>query len=184
MPVEPLQPGDAGRASEAASLLNQELGAGQYWVDRLLSDAADPTAAVLLAGSRPLAGAAVARLLVPEDAEYYARFGAGATALFTSSVGSLEALAVEPALRRRGVGGLLATACLDWMRSVGAETVITVSWQSGREDSSARIFHRLGFREGRTVERFYLEESQREGWTCPVCRGPCVCAATLYTLAL
>jgi hypothetical protein len=82
------------------------------------------------------------------------------------------------------VGGLLATACLDWMRSVGAEAVITVSWRSGREDSSARIFHRLGFREGRTVERFYLEESQRGGWTCPVCRGPCVCAATLFTLAL
>jgi GNAT superfamily N-acetyltransferase len=166
------------------SLLNRELGDGQYWPDRLLSDAADPTAAVLLAGSRPLAGAAVARLLIPEDADYYARFGPGATALFTSSVGSLEALAVEPAFRRRGLGGILATACLDWMRSVGAEVAVALSWQSGRADSSAGLFRRVGFQEGLTVERFYLEESQRDGWSCPVCGRPCLCAATLFTLAL
>jgi hypothetical protein len=70
------------------------------------------------------------------------------------------------------------------MRERGCTSAVTLSWRSGREGSSAGLFRRLGMREGPTVERFYYDESVRDGWTCPVCGGPCTCAATLFTLAL
>jgi hypothetical protein len=59
-----------------------------------------------------------------------------------------------------------------------------VSWRSRRDGSSAGLFRRLGMTEGPTVERFYLEESLRDGWACPVCGCPCTCSATLFTLPL
>jgi ribosomal protein S18 acetylase RimI-like enzyme len=164
------------------SLLNRELGEGLYLVDYLLDDAASPGAAVLLAEQPQLLGASVSRVLATTDAAYYDRFGPEVRSLFAHRVGSLEALAVEPAFRRRGVGSLLARASLEWMVAQGCETAVTLAWESGRESASAPLFRRLGFRQGATVERFYLEESLREGWACPVCGVGCRCSATLYTL--
>jgi hypothetical protein len=61
---------------------------------------------------------------------------------------------------------------------------VAVSWLSGRPDASATVLRGLGFTEGRTVERFYYDESVRDGWACPVCGGPCTCSARLYSLRL
>ena len=180
--VSPLQAEDADAARAAAALLNRELGEGLYRPEWLLEDAANPGAWVSLVGSPAPIGAAVARVLGPQDSGYYRAFGPPALDLFGDTVGSFEALAVEPAERRRGVGSRLVAASLDWMRQRGCPTAITVSWQSGR-DGSAGLFRRLGMRQGPTVERFYLDESLRDGWTCPVCGGPCTCSATLFTLS-
>lgn len=182
--VTTLRPGDTDAAGAVARLLNEGLGEGMYRVDRLLADAADSTAAVWLARRPRPAGAAVARLLIPEDAEYYERFGAAATSLFAGSVGSFEALAVTPAFRRHGIAAMLTEAALEWMRGQGCSVAVTISWLSGRPDASLPLFRRLGFTEGETVERFYYDESVRDGWSCPVCRGPCTCGATLFTLRL
>jgi ribosomal protein S18 acetylase RimI-like enzyme len=176
--------GDAQRAGQATSLLNGELGERLYVVDYLLEDAANPAAAVLLAEQPQLVGAAVSRLLAATDAAYYDRFGREVRRLFAHRVGSLEALAVEPPFRRRGIGSLLARASLDWMVAQGCGIAVTLAWESGRDGASAPLFRRLGFRQGATVERFYLEESLREGWACPVCGVGCTCSATLYTLSL
>ncbi len=182
--IRRLAPSDERGAAAAAQLVNRELGDGLYRPDRLLADAADDTAAVWLARPEEPVGAAVARLLVPGDATYYQRFGPAATSLFTGLVGSFEAVAVSPAFRRRGLGSSLTEASLRWMRRLGCDTAITLSWRSGREGSSTTLFRGMGFREGSTVERFYFEESVRDGWSCPVCGGPCTCAATLFTLRL
>ncbi len=180
--VSPLRAEDAGAARAAAALLNRELGEGLYRPEWLLEDAANAAARVSLVGSPVPIGAAVLRVLGPADGDYYRSFGRPALDLFTGLVGSFEALAVEPEQRRRGVGSRLVAASLDWMRRQGCAAAITVSWQSGR-DGSAGLFRRLGMREGPTVERFYLDESLRDGWACPVCGGPCRCAATLFTLS-
>lgn len=180
-----LRAGDTAEA-RAAALLNRELGEGMYTPDRLTRDAADPTAAVWIAeaGARPVIGAAVARLLIPEDVSYYERFGPEAVDLFRNTVGSYEAVAVESGFRRHGVGRRLTEAALEWMRRHGCATAVTLAWLSGREDSSPGLFRALGFQEGETVERFYYEESLRDGWVCPVCGNPCRCSATLFTLPL
>ncbi|HSR24206.1 MAG TPA: GNAT family N-acetyltransferase [Candidatus Eisenbacteria bacterium] len=180
--VSPLDAADEEAAAAAASLLSRELGEGLYRPEWLREDAASAAAHVLLARSPALVGAAVARLLTADDSGYYRAFGAPALELFTGSVGSFEAFAVEPDHRRRGIGTRLATASLDWMRERGCDSAVTVAWQSRRSGTSARLFRHLGMAEGPTVERFYLEESLRDGWACPVCGGPCTCSATLFTL--
>jgi GNAT superfamily N-acetyltransferase len=181
--VAALRPSDIGEAAAAAALLNRELGDGLYRPEWLLEDAADPAAGVWLAWRAALVGAAVARLLGTDGGAYYRAFGPAAADVFTGTVGSFEALAVEPDHRRGGVGSLLTATSLEWMRGRGCVAAITVSWRSGREGSSAGLFRHLGMREGPTVARFYLEESLRDGWACPVCRGPCTCPATLFTLS-
>jgi GNAT superfamily N-acetyltransferase len=185
--IAPLGAGDGAGAAAVQRLLDGELGEGMYGVRGLLADAADPTAGVWLArepAAPGVAGAAVARLLVPADAVYYERFGPEATDLFRGTVGSLEAVAVEASFRRRGLGGRLASLSLGWMRQVGCDAAIALSWLSGRPDSSPPLFRRLGFREGPTVERFYAAESIANDWSCPVCGQPCRCGATLFTLRL
>jgi GNAT superfamily N-acetyltransferase len=182
--VSPLDARDGATASAAAALFNREMGEGLYRPEWLLEDAASPSAGVWVAGSPVPAGAAVARVLATADGDYYRAFGAPALDLFASTVGSFEALAVAPDRRRHGLGSRLTAVCLEWMRERGCTSVVTLSWRSGREDSSAGLFRRLGMSEGPTVERFYYEESVRDGWTCPVCGGPCTCSATLFTLEL
>ena len=182
--VSRLDAHDHATASAAAALLNRELGDGLYRPEWLLEDAASPSAAVWVAGSPTLAGAAVARLLASTDRDYYRAFGPAALDLFTGVVGSFEAFAVEADRRRRGLGRRLAAASLDFMRQRGCTSAVTLSWRAGEAGSSAGVFRRLGMQEGPTVERFYLEESVRNGWTCPVCRGPCTCPATLFTLTV
>jgi ribosomal protein S18 acetylase RimI-like enzyme len=178
-----MPPGDAAAAREVAALLNQELGEGLYRAEWLLEDAASPTAGVWVAGAPALAGAAVARLLAATDHDYYRSFGRESMARLAGSVGSFEALAVDPSHRHRGLGSALTTTSLDWMRERGCDTVVTLSWRS-KGNGSAGLFRRLGMSEGPTVDRFYHDESVRNGWTCPVCGGPCTCSATLFTMSL
>jgi GNAT superfamily N-acetyltransferase len=185
--VTRLDPEDSGTAAALSALLNRELGDGLYEPAWLLEDAANPAAAVWVARAPDPVGAAVARLLGPNDGEYYRRFGAVAMRLFEAGagpVGSFEAVAVAPPARRRGLGARLTTTSLDWMRERGCAAAVTVSWRSGRAGSSAGLFRRLGMAEGPTVDGFYREESLRDGWSCPVCGRPCACAATLFTLSL
>ena len=182
--VVPLRAGDAATAAAAAALLSQQLGAGLYRQEWLLEDAANPAARVWVVGRPRIAGAAVARLLATADGDYYGAFGPAAMDLFAGAgkVGSFEAFAVEPDARGRGLGSRLVSVSLDWMRERGCGAAITLSWRSGRDGASAGVFRRLGMREGLTIERFYYEESLRDGWTCPACGGPCRCSATLFTL--
>jgi GNAT superfamily N-acetyltransferase len=177
-----LAPGDLEGAAAVSALLNRELGDGLYRPEWLLEDAGNPAAAVWRAGAADPIAAAVARLIGPDDAGYYRAFGPAAMDLFHGTVGSFEALAVRPDHRRSGLGTLLTETSLDWMRAHGSVAAITLSWRARAPRSSAGLFRRLGMREGPTVERFYHEESVRDGWACPVCRGPCTCPATLFTL--
>ncbi|HEY8738999.1 MAG TPA: GNAT family N-acetyltransferase [Candidatus Dormibacteraeota bacterium] len=164
-----------------AELLNDALGAGLYTVPGLLRDVADPAAHVLAVnGDRGLVGGAVSRLLVPEDASYYAAFGAVVEQAFKAGpIGSFEGLAVAPAARGRGLGSQLLAESVRWIRERGGRSAVALSWVS-RQATSAGLFVRAGFEAGPTIEDFYYQESRRDGWTCPVCNGPCHCAAQFY----
>lgn len=173
----------ANRALALTHLLNSELGLGMYSEERLRQDLDNRDAHVLgIVDGAQLLAAAVSRLLITEDLEYYRAFGPAAVEVFARGpVGSFEAVAVDPQARRRGLGSELLQASLRWMESRGCREVVAVSWVSGRA-SSAGLFARAGFTAGLTIPDFYLEESRRDGWTCPVCLGPCRCAGQFVHL--
>jgi GNAT superfamily N-acetyltransferase len=173
----------ANQAGPLTQLLNSELGLGMYSEARLREDLADPDARVLgVADGAKLLAASVSRLLVAEDVDYYTAFGPAAVEVFARGpVGSFEAVAVDPQARRRGLGSDLLQASLRWMELRGCQEAVAVSWISGRA-SSAGLFARAGFTAGLTIRDFYLEESRRDGWTCPVCLGPCRCAGQFVHL--
>jgi ribosomal protein S18 acetylase RimI-like enzyme len=159
-------------------LFNRELGDPVFTLAGLERDLEDPEVRILV---EPGAGAALSRLLIPEDIAYYERFGDLAQRAFAAgAAGSLEALAVEPDARRSGLGTALVEASQSWFSEVGARSVLVVGWDSGRPDSSLPLLRRLEYEESPRIERFYEEESRRGGWTCPVDGLPCRCAAILF----
>lgn len=184
--TEELNSAATADAAAVQVLLNTELGDPLYTVDDLLAAAGDATASVIFVRQEgQVAAAAVARLLVAEDVDYYSPFGPAPAALFDGhQVGSLEALAVRPSDRGRGIGTRLLQARLEWLTAHGCDLVVAVSWLSGRPGTSAPLYRRLGFTAGATVTDFYLEESRRDGWSCPVCGNPCRCSAQLYWLEI
>lgn len=159
-------------------LFNRELGDPLYSLSGLERDRTDPEAVILVARGE---GAALGRLLVAEDFSYYERFGAVAVRAFKAGPpGSIEALAVVPAARGRGVGRRLLEAMEQRLFALRPRTVVAVGWDSGRA-SALPLFRKLGYEESARVDRFYEEESLRDGWRCPVDGTPCLCGAYLFT---
>jgi ribosomal protein S18 acetylase RimI-like enzyme len=159
-------------------LFDRELGRSIYSRADLEADLADPEVVFLV--ERGIA-AALGRLLIPEDLAYYERFGELAQRAFAAGqVGSIEALAVAPSERRRGLGRALVETAAEWLFNAGASAIVVVGWDSGRPDSSLPLLRSLRFEESVRVERFYEEESRHDGWICPVDGNPCRCSAVLF----
>jgi GNAT superfamily N-acetyltransferase len=177
---------DSGVGNELVALFNAELGEGVYSPRKLEQDLGDESVALIAAtDDQGLVGGALARLLDDADREYYAHFGERSSSVFDAGeVCSLEQLAVAERGRRQGLGTRLTEAATAWAASQGCAGCITISWISGRAGASAGLFGRLGWSPGPQVADFYLEESTRDRWTCPVCGGPCRCPARVFTYAL
>lgn len=178
MAVVVVRPSDTRRLAAAQVILNRHLGEHLYSHQKLEAIAADDEALLAAWDEASVLGAAVARLLHADDAGYYADFGAAATDLFSQyRIGSLEALAVEESMRHRGIGRWLTLEQMSWMARRGCDVAVAISWRSGGKGTSARMYRDLGFTTTAPVPDFYLAESAGAGWTCPVCLGPCRCAA-------
>jgi GNAT superfamily N-acetyltransferase len=182
-----IEPSAASAADldEVLGLFNRELGDPLYSMASLRAVLDDPTATLLVARlDGQVAGAALGRLLVPGDLDYYLRFGDAAERAFEAgTVGSLEALAVAPTARHRGRGRALVDAVAAWLFGAGSASIVAVGWDSGRPDSSLPLLRAMGYAESTRVDRFYEEESLQAGWGCPVCGMPCTCGAVLFLRA-
>jgi GNAT superfamily N-acetyltransferase len=167
---------------EVLGLFNRELGDPLYSMASLRAVLDDPTATLVVTRlDGQIAGAALGRLLVPGDLDYYLRFGDPVERAFKAgTVGSLEALAVAPAARHRGRGRALVGAVAAWLFGAGSASIVVVGWDSGRADSSLPLLRAMGYAESTRVDRFYEEESLEAGWSCPVCGVPCTCGAILF----
>ncbi|MDA8383565.1 MAG: GNAT family N-acetyltransferase [Betaproteobacteria bacterium] len=90
---------------------------------------------------------------------------------------SLPVIVVDAAYRRRGVGQLLGLAALS--RHPDQEW-ISAAWISGAEIPADRLLRRIGFAPSHRVRDYWLEDSLRRGFTCPLCGHPCRCDAMIY----
>lgn len=173
-------------AAALAVLLSDALGEDMYSAQRMLDDIAfDGSRVTVVERQGRLVGGAVSRLLTARDAEYYRAFGIEMTDVFRRQpVGSFEAVAVIPEARRQGLGNRLLDDAVRWFRSEHCAAAVAVSWISGQPGASAGIFQRAGFSGSTVVPDFYLQDSLRDGWSCPICGGPCHCAAQSFHVML
>jgi GNAT superfamily N-acetyltransferase len=174
------------RIAAAVALLDASLGEGLYseggFVEMDTYDAALGLAA--WHGDR-LVAVSVTQVLEPDDNDYYAIFGSRARRrLGKLRVASLEALAVVPEHRGRGIGQALAKAALDWAFVQGGEVAVAISWLGERDHPSWPLFERMGFERYGDSDEIYTRDSVENGWSCPVCGHPCRCTGRLYVHAL
>lgn len=94
-------------------------------------------------------------------------------------VGVVKSLVVDDRWRGRGVGGLLLDAVTGELAAQGHDVLASMSWVK-ETDGSGGLFVARGWRLDRRVERAWYDASVREGFSCPVCGNPCVCAADVY----
>lgn len=119
-----------------------------------------------------LCGVAIARFSLPKELEKLVGIRGS---------GFLKSVAVNESYRNRGIGMLLATACVEWFESNGIKTVDSLAWVRGGKCQSEHMLERCGFKRNMIVENFWLADSMERNYYCPECGQPCVCPAVLFT---
>ncbi len=127
-----------------------------------------------------------AQILDNHTFEYYLPFGEEIVKrLKNAKVGSLSTMSVHPSLQGQGWGKKLLKTRMDWLEEQGRDVLVGISWVSGSEHNSAKVFERLGFTVINKVENFFVQSSLNTNLLCPVCiTAPCFCAGILYVKEL
>lgn len=183
--VRQIQAQDQKFFSEAVDILNRTQGRGLFPDEYLNERVQKPTSFIVGAFLKEeLVGVAIAEVI--SGFEYYSPFDPSLSAeLQNKKVGSFSTMSVVEKLQGRGVGQELSLSRLAWLKSVGCEVVLGVSWVSGKPHTSKRVFEKLGFKQVNKVDHFYYESGLKKPFFCPGCEvQPCVCAAILYRLDL
>jgi GNAT superfamily N-acetyltransferase len=176
----------ADHIEQALNVLNEALGARSYSAAGLEQEIHDPRTYVLEARAvdGALIGVASARVLAPDGLSIYAQFGEGSRILDGHCVGSLNASAVVPAYRGRGLGSALARARLLWLEAQGCDMVVGLSWLSGLAHTSKPVFERYGFTAVGRSDEIYTRLSIEHDFDCPTCGYPCHCPGLLFVRSL
>lgn len=89
-------------------------------------------------------------------------------------------LAILPEYRKKGIGGALSFAQIDWLKSIDSEIVLGSSWVSGSEDNSQHLYLKAGFKKlGDSAE--FLRIQMQNGAECSVCKtSECKCKSILF----
>lgn len=95
-------------------------------------------------------------------------------------VGLIKSIAVKPEFRHRGIGTNLTIKSIIKLQGFGCDLLFAISWDSQRQDSSKKMFEKLGFQNVLEINNYWTEDSMREGYLCPNCGNPCFCRAIFY----
>lgn len=127
-----------------------------------------------------LIGIGIVQIITTFD--YYIPFDSQiSNELSKMKVAQFSSLAIEESFQGKGIGQRLSQERLKWVEGRHCDVIIGVSWVSGLEHTSNRVFEKMGFRAVKRVENFYLKSSLDKPFECPGCRvAPCTCAAIFY----
>lgn len=181
MKIQQLFSKDKHLFAKAVKLLNRTQGQDLFPANYLDERTADENSYVIAAleGSEVLA-IGVAQVI--KDLDYYLAFDAEIKSnLENKIVGSFSTLCVTEDMQGMGIGQMLSQLRLDWLKSKSCNVVVGISWVSGLENTSDRVFEKMGFRPVKRVENFFYESSLKKPFFCPGCgEPPCTCAAIMY----
>lgn len=99
-----------------------------------------------------------------------------------TTVGSHKCLVVHPDYVNQGLGKMLMTDSIWWMRAKGTTLFVACVWE--REGDQSRVVSRMlarnRFRSFSHTTNFWLKDSKVKGYYCVVCGHPCRCSVTIY----
>lgn len=166
---------------EALDMMNRTQGDGIFQMNYLTSKIERKDALVLGAfinGELISVGGAE----IISDLGYYVPFEQGIQErLRNQKVGSLCTLCVREDFQGKGIGQAMSTERLNWLKDQNCQYVVGVSWLNGLQNTSDRVFQKLGFQLINEVKEFYKESAIKYPFVCPGCKNqPCLCSAALY----
>jgi len=99
----------------------------------------------------------------------------------TEKVAYFKTSYVSENFRGQGWGKEMARLAINQLCKMGAQAIITHSWNESPEDSSGKYLRSLGFKDIGRIERFW----QDSDYSCTEClQTPCVCTAMEMMLRL
>jgi N-acetylglutamate synthase-like GNAT family acetyltransferase len=175
---------------EAAALFQDSLGKDFIRRDELKQLIQSPEAIIFAArnGENGLVGVCTATLLSKAEAlliEEKARSaGLKGVHLTESRIGLLKSTAVAPSSRNRGIGLKLLESRLQWLKRQGCTSVVTLSWDSGSNESSRGLLEAAEFEAVGVLPEYWREPDGEYTFECMKCGSPCTCSAVLMRRSL
>jgi GNAT superfamily N-acetyltransferase len=178
---------DKALFKKALSLLNQVLGENLYTEESLQkkSDGEDELLLVYFDDGE-MAGVAMAGRLREDGINRYSPFGEAALELLrTGTIGVLRNSAVKPDSRGKGIGTSLLDERLEWLKQIGCDHAVGLTWLHGKTTQSDQLYRAAGFEQiGPVVSEFFKSMSEITGLHCPYCGFPCLCSASMFVKKL
>ena len=178
---------DRAQVKACLSLLTKILGEGLYTLEALEKIAGDTDSRLFgYAINERLVGAAMAGKLHEPGISFYSPFGTEALRILKAhTVGVLRNSAVDENHRGQGIGRALLLKRLQWLKDMGCEYAVGLTWLHGKTGQSDRLYKASGFQQvGPTVSSFFKSLSERTGLRCPYCGFPCICSAAMFAKEL
>lgn len=177
-------------ASRVVALLGEALGERYIEIDDIMNSISDPDRVcfVAIVGSE-IAGAATASVFSTDElpAQFPVDKREHVQALsmlrYHARIGHLEAVAVSPRFRGRGIATMLVDARLKWFATKTATGVMSFGWQSADGCHIRGVLESFDFREHGVVPDFWTESSKLNHYMCPACGSDCHCSAVIYARA-
>ena len=172
---------DSSYFNEGVDLLNRTQGQDLFPENYLNLRAGEASSYIVGAfDERKLLGIGIAQII--DTFDFYLPFDSEIKfKLNDKKVGSFSTLAVVEGCQGRGIGQKLSAERYKWLRSQGCSVILGVSWVSGLEHTSDRVFEKMGFKALKKVDHFFRQMSIENPFYCPGCRkSPCECAGILY----
>lgn len=156
----------------------------------LLADENRGAAGVAVSQSGELVGAVTSSWLRPSELRDH--LPAGQEGLveeldfleYHARAGHIEAVAVAPAYRGRGLATQLVERAVGTLEDGGATAVISFGWEAEGQCAIAGILQSQGFGLARRVENFWGRDNQEEDYDCPSCGDRCRCAGLVFSRPL
>jgi GNAT superfamily N-acetyltransferase len=179
--IRPITSQDESYFKNALELLNRTQGRDLFAPNYMELRTKDPQA--FIAGAfqgKELVGLGVAQVI--NNYDFYLPFDPDINKkLSLKKVGSFSTLCVLESLQGKGIGKRISEARLEWVKKQNCDVIVGVSWVSGLEHTSNRVFEKMGFTAVKKVDHFFGPMSVANPFDCPGCHKiPCTCAGILY----
>lgn len=179
--IRPITLHDKDQFPDCLELLNRTQGRGLFSPDYMDHHVQNPKSYVVGAFlDEKVVGLGVVQII--DNYDFYLPFDPNINVRFKNKkVGSFSTLCVLENLQGKGIGQRISHARLEWALKQHCDVLVGVSWVSGLDHTSDRVFNKMDFVPVKKVEHFFADLSEKRPFDCPGCHKiPCTCSGILY----